>query len=127
MEEDRMKRASSGLHPVISMQPTLGGRAGEPVGIVMAEVVCPETEHPDLFAGLGTFVRGASPAEKAPTDIALKRLLSELGAKGGKLGADAILSTQIGLVRGVHKAGRRVIRITATGTAVVLPKGASDE
>ena len=51
MEEDRIKRASGGLYPVISMQPTLRGRAGEPVGIVMAESFAPRPSIPTCLPG----------------------------------------------------------------------------
>jgi uncharacterized protein YbjQ (UPF0145 family) len=121
MDEERIRRVSRGLRPAITMQPTVGGEAGEPLGIVFAEVVCPENEENDLFAGLAEFVRAERPAEKAATDIALEKLLQELGLKGRKLGADAIVSTNFHLLRGVHTAGHKVLRMTATGTAVVLP------
>lgn len=122
MNEKRVKRASYGLRPPVTMQPTIGGEAGEPVGIVIAEVVCLENEENNLFAGLGRFIRAEPPAAKATTDIALEQLLRELGLKGRELGADAILSTHIKLLRGVHAAGHKVLRMTATGTAVVLPR-----
>ncbi len=122
MNEERVKRASDGLRPVVTMQPTVGGDAGEPIAIVIAEVVCPENEENDLFAGLGAFVRAEPPAENAAADVALEKLLRELGLKGRKLGADAILSTNFELLRGVHTAGKKVLKMRATGTAVVLPR-----
>ena len=122
MNEERVMRASHGLRPAVTMQPTIGGEGGDPIGIVIAEVVCPENEENDLFAGLGAFVRAEPPAENAATDVALEKLLRELGLKGRKLGADAILSTNFELLRGVHTAGKKVLKMRATGTAVVLPR-----
>lgn len=121
MNQERISRASCGLSLAITMQPTLEGEAGKPVGIVIAEVVCLENEENDLFAGLGALVRAQLPAQNAAIDIALERLLRELGRKARKLGADAILSTKFELLRGVRTAGHKVLRMTATGTAVVLP------
>ena len=127
MDEDRVRRASHGLHPVVTMQPTLRGEAGEPVGIIVAEVICPENEENDLFAGLAAFIRAEAPEEKAIADIALEKLLGKLGAKGRKLRADAIVATNIELLRGVSKSGRKVLRMRATGTAVVLPPEGIDQ
>ena len=126
MNEELVRRAARGLRPAITMQPTLGGEAGEPLGIVIAEIDCPETEENDLFAGLGAFTRGELPAEKTAADIALEKLLRELGRRGGKLGADAIVSTRIEMLRGVDAGGYKVLRMTGAGTAIVLPSGKAE-
>ena len=121
MSRKRAPSAPSGSHPIVSQQPTIQGEAGQPIGIVIAEVVCPVNEENDLFAGLGAFIRAELPAERAPTDVTLEKLLSELRLKGSKLGADAILSTSIKLLRGADAAGHKLLKMTATGTAVILP------
>lgn len=118
--EDRIAKAASGRHPAITMQPTLRGISGEPLAIVIAEVICPESEENDLFAGLAAFVRGEMPADQTPSDLALDMLLEKLSRKGRKLGADAIVSTHFKLMRGTHGAGRKLLKLTATGTAVAL-------
>lgn len=121
LDEERIARAASALRPVITMQPTLRGEAGEPLAIVIAEVICPESEENNLFAGFGAFVRGEMPADKTPSDLALELLLDKLCRKGRKLGADAILSTHFKLMRGTHSAAGKLLKLTATGTAVALP------
>lgn len=107
--------------PIVTQQPTVRGESGEPVGVVIVEVVCLESDETDLFAGLGTFIRGRLPAEKAPAATALEKLMCKLRLEGRKLGADAILSTSIKLVRGANAAGHKLLKMTAIGTAVVLP------
>jgi uncharacterized protein YbjQ (UPF0145 family) len=109
-----------GPHPAITTQPTFRGQAGDPIGIVIAEVICRENEENDLFAGLAAFVRAELPAGKAITDKALDKLLDELRRKGRRLGADAILSTNIRTLRGADATGRKLLKMIATGTAVVL-------
>jgi uncharacterized protein YbjQ (UPF0145 family) len=121
LSEQRIANAASGLRPAITMQPTLRGEPGEPLAIVIAEVICPESEENSLFAGLGAFVRGEMPADKTPSDLALEMLLDKLCRKGRKLGADAILSTHFKLMRGTHSAAGKLLKLTATGTAVALP------
>jgi uncharacterized protein YbjQ (UPF0145 family) len=121
LNEERCAGASKGLYPVISTQPTMSGEAGEAVGIVIAEVVSLENEEGDLFAGLGAFIRAELPQDRAVTQMTLEKLLRELSLKGRKLRADAILSTTITLLRGTNTAGHRLLKMTATGTAVVLP------
>lgn len=121
ISERHVARAAHALRPVVTMQPTVAGEAGEPVGVVIAEIVCPDHEEDDLFAGLGAFIRAGLPEQKAATDIALEKLLGELCSKGRKLAADAILSTDITLLRGTDAAGHRLLKMIATGTAVVLP------
>ena len=123
MNEELVKRAARGMRPAITMQPTIGGEAGEPLGIVIAEIISPETEENDLFAGLGAFTRAELPAEKTAADMALEKLLRELGLKGRKLGADAIVSTKIELLRGVNAGGHKVLRMMGAGTAIALPPG----
>jgi uncharacterized protein YbjQ (UPF0145 family) len=123
ISEKNVANAANGLRPAITMQPTLGGEAGTPVGVVIAEVVCLDHDENELFAGLGAFVRAELPAQKSATDIALAQLLGELCLKGHKLAADAILSTDIKLLRGTDAAGHRLLKMIATGTAVVLPPG----
>lgn len=118
--EDRITKAASGRHPAITMQPSLGGVSGQPLAIIIAEVICPESEENDLFAGLSAFVRGEMPADQTPSDLALDMLLEKLSRKGRKLGADAIVSTHFKLMRGTHGAGRKLLKLTATGTAVTL-------
>ncbi len=126
LNEERCAGASKGLYPVISTQPTISGEAGEPVGIVIAEVVSLENEEGDLFAGLGAFIRAELPQNRAVTEITLQKLLCELSLKGRKLKADAILSTTIRLLRGTNAAGHKLLKMTATGTAVVLPNKQND-
>jgi uncharacterized protein YbjQ (UPF0145 family) len=120
-DERRTPPAAGRLRPAITMQPTLDGEAGEPVGIVIAEVICRENEENDLFAGLAAFVRGELPAAKGTADRALDKLLGELRRKSRKLGADAVLSTSISTLRGADSAGRKLLKMIATGTAVVFP------
>jgi uncharacterized protein YbjQ (UPF0145 family) len=112
---------SCDLRPIVTQQPTVRGESGEPVGVVIVEVVCLENDENDLFAGLGTFIQGRLPAEKAPAVTALEKLTCKLRREGRKLGADAILSTSIKLVRGANAAGHKLLKMTAIGTAVVLP------
>jgi uncharacterized protein YbjQ (UPF0145 family) len=112
---------SGDLRPIVTQQPTVGGEAGEPVGVVIVEVVCLESDETELFSGLGTFIRGRLPAEKAPAATALEKLIGKLRLEAGKLGADAVLSTSIKLVRGANAAGHKLLKMTAVGTAVVLP------
>jgi|EndMetStandDraft_8_1072994.scaffolds.fasta_scaffold101825_3 uncharacterized protein YbjQ (UPF0145 family) len=107
--------------PAISMQPSIEGQTGQPIGVVMAEVVCMEQDENDLFAGLRTFIRGELPAQRTSTDIALEKLLRELRRKGRGLGADAILSTTIKLLRGADSTGQKLLKMSAIGTAVALP------
>jgi uncharacterized protein YbjQ (UPF0145 family) len=121
--EKHVANAARGLRPAVTMQPTLAGEAGAPVGVVIAEVVCLDHDENDLFAGLGAFIRAELPAQKTATDIALAKLLGELCLKGRKLGADAILSADIKLLRGTDAAGHRLLKMIATGTAVVLSPG----
>jgi uncharacterized protein YbjQ (UPF0145 family) len=123
MNEELVRRASRGLRPAVTMQPTIGGESGAPLGIVIAEVICRETEENDLFAGLGAFTRAELPAAKTATEIALEQLLRELGMKGRKIGADAIVAAKFELLRGVNAAGHKVLRMTAAGTAIALPPG----
>jgi uncharacterized protein YbjQ (UPF0145 family) len=120
MNEERVAGASSGLRPAVTMQPSFGGESGDPLGIVMAEVVCLENEENDLFAGLGAFLRGELPVQQPVTDIALEKLMRELSRKGRKLGADVILSINIKLLRAKDMAGRKLLKMVATGTAVKL-------
>ena len=127
INDEHIQRASHGLRPAITMQPTIKGEAGEPIGIVVAETDCIENEGNDLFAGLGSFIRTGLPAHKSPTDIALERLLRKLCVKGRKLGADAILSINIELLHGGWAAGHQVLKMTATGTAVLLPLDRIDQ
>lgn len=122
VSEKHLANAAHGLRPPVTMQPTLAGEAGRPVGVVIAEVVCPGHDEHDLFAGLGAFIRAELPAQKTATDIALERLLGELCLKGRKLAADAILSTDIKMLRGTDSAGNKLLKMVATGTAVVLPR-----
>jgi uncharacterized protein YbjQ (UPF0145 family) len=121
VSEKRVAGAAHGLRPAVTMQPTIAGEAGEPVGVVIAEVVCADQEENDLFAGLGAFIRAELPTQKTATDIALEKLLGELCLKGRRLAADAILSTDIKLLRGTDAAGHRLLKMIATGTAVILP------
>jgi uncharacterized protein YbjQ (UPF0145 family) len=121
LSESQLAGAANGLRPAVTMQPTIRGEAGKPVGVVIAEVVCPDEEEDDLFAGLGAFIRAELPTQKAPIDIALEKLLGELCRKGRGLAADAILSTDIKLVRGTDSGGHKLLKMIATGTAVVLP------
>jgi uncharacterized protein YbjQ (UPF0145 family) len=121
LSESRVSGAARGLRPAITMQPTIAGEAGRPVGVVIAEVVCPDEEENDLFAGLAAFIRAELPMQKAATDIALEKLLGALCLKGRRLEADAILSTDIKLLRGTDAAGHKLLKLVATGTAVILP------
>lgn len=121
MIKARVSNISSDLRPIVTQQPTVQGEPGEPVGVVIVEVICQESDENDLFAGLGTFVQGQLPAEKAPAETALEQLMGKLRLEGRKLGADAILSTSIKLVRGANAAGHKLLKMTAIGTAVVLP------
>lgn len=120
--EDRLAVLLNGQRPLITMQPTVMLNAGTPLGIVIAEIVCPESDESGLFAGLGAFVRAELPDDKGATDIALEKLVRELQRKGRKLGADAIVSANIKLLRGMHAAGHKLIKMTGTGTAVALPE-----
>ncbi len=120
LTEDRIANAASGWHPAITMQPALRGEPGDPLAIVIAEVTCPESEETNLFAGLAAFVRGGMPADQTPSDLALDMLLEKLCRKGRKIGADAIVSTHFKLMRGTHSGGK-LLKLTATGTAVALP------
>jgi uncharacterized protein YbjQ (UPF0145 family) len=122
-DERHFASAAGGQRPAITMQPTLRGEAGDPIGIVVAEIVCHVSDENDLFAGLAAFVRAEMPAEKASTDRALDRLLGELRRKGRRLGADAILSTTIRMVRGSDAGGHKLLKMIGTGTAVLLPAG----
>jgi uncharacterized protein YbjQ (UPF0145 family) len=123
ISEKHVANAANGLQPAVTMQPTLAGEAGTPVGVVIAEVVCPDHDENELFAGLGAFIRAELPAQKTPAEIALARLLGELCLKGRNLAAGAILSTDIKLLRVTDAAGHRLLKMIATGTAVVLPPG----
>jgi uncharacterized protein YbjQ (UPF0145 family) len=119
--QEQIASASVRLRPVVTMQPTVGGEAGEPIAIVVAEVICFEHEESNLFAGLGAFIRAELPTGKVATDIALEKLMRELCSKGRKLKADAIVSTNIKLLRGIRTAGHKLLKMTATGTAITLP------
>lgn len=121
MSKTRDPEISGDLCPIVTQQPTLRGEPGEPVGVVIVEVVCLESDENDLFAGLGAFIRGRLPTEQAPAATALEKLMGKLRLEGRKLGADAILSTSVKLVRGANAAGHKLLKMTAIGTAVVLP------
>ena len=41
-----------GTQPIVTQQPTVGGNAGQPLEIVMCEVVTNETDEVGLFQGL---------------------------------------------------------------------------
>ena len=120
---ERRATGAGGQRPAITMQPTFRGEAGDPIGIVVAEIVSRESDENDLFSGLAAFVRAQMPAEKVTADRALDKLLGELRLKGRRLGADAILSTSIRMVRGSDSAGHKLLKMIGTGTAVRLRAG----
>ena len=112
--------ADTGVAPVVTQQPTVDGDAGQPLEIVMSEVVSDESDEKGLFYGLGSFLRRERPREYSATDGVLQKLLSELKNKAVLLGADAVVSTTIKSVRGVDDSGQLRIKMSAIGTAVRL-------
>lgn|GEM_PF-3762361 len=109
-----------GTQPIVTQQPTVGGNAGQPLEIVMCEVVTNETDEVGLFQGLWSFLRNEKPRDYTAVDGILMILLLDLKAKAVHLGADAVVSTTIKSVRGVDDSGQRRIKMSAIGTAIRL-------
>ncbi|MEM9472031.1 MAG: hypothetical protein AAGA00_08735 [Pseudomonadota bacterium] len=109
-----------GPAPVVTQQPTVGGDAGQPLEIVVSEVVSDENDEIGMFTGLGAFLRTEKPRDYTVADGVLQKLVTELKNKAVHLGADAVVSTTIKLVRGVDDSGQRRLKMSAIGTAIRL-------
>lgn len=104
--------------PAVTQQPTISGEYGQPLQVVISELVLSESDGVSMFHGLRSFLRAEQTQDQTTVDLALSRLISDLQRKAEKLGADAVVNVSVSSTRGVGAGGQRRLRISATGTAI---------
>lgn len=106
---------------IISQQPSVNGLTGRVLQILVADVVALDKEQKRLFSGLIDFLRAKPVQNYDALERGVFRIVSDLRIKASRLGANAVLNVQIEITRGVGVQGERLIRLSAVGTAVILP------
>ena len=115
-------RNGGGRIPHLTQQAQVNQQRGEPIQILISEIVIIDRKKVRLFGGIRSFFYGRAVLAKTSADLAIDRLSDDLREKASILGADAVVSLSINAVRGVESGGQRLVRFTAVGTAVRFAK-----
>jgi uncharacterized protein YbjQ (UPF0145 family) len=101
--------------------PTVEGRrVTSHLGIVSGEAILGANIFRDLFAGIRDIVGGRSAAYEKELRRAKAIALEEMEQQATELGANAVLSVDLDYVTIQVGSGGGMLRVSASGTAVVL-------
>ena len=110
--------------PPVTQQADLAGKTGQPLSILVTDMVVPDQLEYGLLSGLGNFLRTGLVIEKTALDQAVLEITIDIARKAAAIAANAVVAADIHMSRGMDAGGKKFIRISIIGTAVDLERSA---